>query len=70
MAQMDVKILSITETFGQGPSGTPQPLVVVTFKVGTFGPFSETFPKAGFDPAGANVRLREFANKLGLIGGV
>jgi hypothetical protein len=38
--------------------------VVVTFMVGSHGPFTEIFPKATFDPPTINAKLQDFANKL------
>lgn len=46
-----------------------EPYVVVSFKVGNHGPFTESFLKATFDPNGLNARLADFANKLGLVQG-
>jgi hypothetical protein len=50
-------------------TGKIEPYMVVSFKVGTHGPFAESFLKATFDPNGVNARLLEFAQKLGLVQG-
>jgi len=50
-------------------TGRIEPYIVVSFKVGTHGPFTESFLKSTFDPAGMNARLMDFTNKLGLIQG-
>jgi hypothetical protein len=46
-----------------------EPYMVVTFKVGSHGPFVESFLKSTFDPNGVNARLMDFASKLGLVQG-
>ena len=46
-----------------------EPYMVVTFTVGTHGPFQESFLKSSFDPAQVNQRVNEFAQKLGLLSG-
>ena len=50
-------------------TGRIEPYIVVSFKVGAHGPFSESFLKSTFDPNGMNARLLDFANKLGLVQG-
>jgi hypothetical protein len=63
-------IQSITQSQQVNPTTKqPEPYMVVTFKVGNHGPFVESFPKAGFDPAQVNARLADFASKLGLVQG-
>ena len=46
-----------------------EPYMVVTFTVGTHGPFQESFLKSSFDPAQVNQRVNDFAQKLGLLSG-
>lgn len=46
-----------------------EPYIVVSFKVGNHGPFTESFLKSTFDPNAMNARLNDFASKLGLIQG-
>ena len=43
--------------------------MVVTFTVGTHGPFQESFLKSSFDPSQVNQRVNDFAQKLGLLQG-
>ena len=50
-------------------TGRIEPYIVVSFKVGAHGPFSESFLKSTIDPNGMNARLLDFANKLGLVQG-
>jgi len=69
LSATDVKVLKVTESSQLGASGRPEPSVTITFNVGTHGPFSETFPKATFDPNQANIRIKEFASKLALLPG-
>lgn len=45
------------------------PHMVVTFTVGTHGPFQETFLKQGFDPSKVNQAVADFVQKLGLVAG-
>lgn len=70
MANLQPKITSIKEAVLADP-GTQKavPHMVVTFTVGTHGPFTETFPKAGFDPNTVNQKVADFAQKLGLVAG-
>lgn len=64
------QIQSIREANQLNPAtGKVEPYMVVTFKVGTHGPFTESFPKAGFDPNHINGKLAEFAGKLGMVQG-
>lgn len=46
-----------------------EPYMVVTFTVGTHGPFQESFLKSTFDPNSINARLGDFASKLSLVQG-
>lgn len=69
LSPTDVKVLKVTESSQLGASGRPEATVTITFTVGTHGPFSESFPKATFDPASANLRIKEFASKLALLPG-
>lgn len=46
-----------------------EPYMVVTFTVGTHGPFQESFLKSSFDPSAVNQRVNEFAQKLHLVSG-
>lgn len=62
-------VLSIQETTKQAPNGQLAAMVVVTFKVGNYGPFTESFEKTGFDPNGVNTRLAAFAMQVNLIHG-
>lgn len=64
------QIASIREVQQVNPdTGKIEPFMVVTFKVGTHGPFSESFLKSTFDPNGINARLMDFASKIGLVQG-
>ena len=64
------QIASIREVNQVNPdTGKIEPFMVVTFKVGTHGPFSEAFLKSTFDPNGINARLMDFASKIGLVQG-
>lgn len=70
MPNLAPKITSIKEAVVMDPATQKAtPHMVVTFTVGTHGPFQETFPKAGFDPGQVNQRVNDFAQKLGLISG-
>jgi len=64
MTDGKVTITRIMEMPGTDASGKPQQNVVVQFTVDNHGPFSETFPKAGFDPLQAKSKLADFAQKL------
>lgn len=70
MPNNQLQIAGIHEAAMVNPAtGKTEPYMVVTFKVGTHGPFTETFPKATFDPATVNQRVADFAQKLGLVQG-
>lgn len=70
MATLQPKITSIKETMAMDPATQKVvPHMVVTFTVGTHGPFQETFLKAGFDPGTVNQKVAEFAQKLGMVAG-
>jgi hypothetical protein len=64
------QILAIREVNQVNPqTGKLEPYMAVQFKSGAHGPFTETFPKAGFDPATINTRLMDFCTKLGQVQG-
>jgi len=44
--------------------------IVVTFFVGTHGPFTQTFPLATFDPGQVQQALQAFAAKLAQLPGI
>ena len=70
MANLQPQISSIKEAMQINPATkAAEPYMVVTFTVGTHGPFQESFPKTGFDPSQVNQRVADFAQKLGLIAG-
>jgi len=46
-----------------------EPYMIVTFQVGSHGPFMESFLKRTFDPQGVNARLMDFSQKIGLVQG-
>jgi hypothetical protein len=50
-------------------SGKIEPYMVVSFKVGTHGPFTESFLKSTFDPNTVNTALTSFSSKIGLVQG-
>ncbi|MGC9969432.1 MAG: hypothetical protein ABSE56_02460 [Bryobacteraceae bacterium] len=64
MTDQPVKITRISEVTAIGADRTPQTMLRVEFTVGTHGPFSEMFPKAGFSPEAARAKLEEFARGL------
>lgn len=47
----------------------PTPMIQVQFTVGDNGPFTELFPKAGYDPAAVRQKLDAFANSLQIVTG-
>jgi len=63
-----VSILKINEERTLATNGQSMTSVVVTFNVGSHGPFQERFEKASFDPTAVNAALRAFATKLGNVG--
>jgi hypothetical protein len=69
MDATNIKTQRISETSQIGASGRAEPTITIIFTVDGHGPFTETFPKAGFDPNAANIRIKEFASKLKLLGG-
>lgn len=70
MDNNNLQVSSIREVNQMNPdTGKVEPFIVVTFKVGAHGPFTETFLKSGFDPNTVNARVMAFVNKLGLVQG-
>ena len=70
MPNLQPKITSIREAMQMNPATrVAEPYMVVTFTVGTHGPFQESFLKSSFDPAQVNQRVNDFAQKLGLLSG-
>jgi hypothetical protein len=65
-----LQIASIREVNQMNPdTRMVEPYMVVTFKVGAHGPFTESFLKADFDPHTVNSRIMAFVSKLGLVQG-
>ena len=62
-----VKIQSISETNGPSLNGQFEKQMLVTFMVGSHGPFTQTFPAAGFDPNMAKSALAQFAANIRLL---
>lgn len=70
MPMQQASIQSIREVTQVNPATRQmEPYMVVTFTIGTHGPFQESFLKATFDPNGVNARLGDFASKLSLVQG-
>lgn len=59
----EAKISNITET-SASENGAVIPIILVTFTVGKFGPFTERIPKAQFTNTLLTQRLAEFVAKL------
>ena len=71
MANLQPKITSVKEAvLMDSATQKATPHMVVTYTVGTHGPFQETFPKAGFDPNVVNQKVAEHAQKLGQLTGI
>jgi hypothetical protein len=70
MNATDVKITKISEESSIGANGQMVRQVVITFTVGTHGPFTERLDRANFDPAAARQAVTDFATKLGMLPGV
>lgn len=62
-----VKITKISESLGLGADGKQRDELVITFNVGTFGPFNERFERTTFAAAAANTKLAAFASQLGTL---
>ena len=62
-----VKIQTISETNGTSADGKFEKQMLVTFMVGTHGPFTQTFPAAGFDANMAKSALAQFAANIRLL---
>lgn len=70
MTNNQLKITSIKEAMQVNPATrAAEPYMVVTFTVGTHGPFQESFLKSTFDPSTVNTKVADFAQKLGLVTG-
>jgi len=63
-----IQILKISEERTLAPNGTSVTNVVVTFNVGSHGPFQERFDRLTFNPTAVNAKLREFASQLVNVG--
>jgi len=59
-----VTINRIIETVGRGEGNRIIPMLRVEFMVGQHGPFSQEFPREGFDARAARTKLEEFARQL------
>jgi hypothetical protein len=66
---MNPQITSITERPAMDSSGKMGTNVLVTFKVGTHGPFTIEIPKPQFTAAEANKRVAEFAAHVAGVAG-
>lgn len=69
MPDYTVKIQTIAETNGTSANGQFEKQMLVTFMVGNHGPFTQTFPAAGFDPNMAKSALAQFAANIRLFVG-
>lgn len=70
MANNQLKITSIREAMQVNPATrAAEPYMVVTFTVGSHGPFQESFLKSTFEPSTVNTKVQDFAQKLGLVTG-
>lgn len=70
MPNNQLKITSIREAMQVNPATrVAEPYMVVTFTVGTHGPFQESFLKSSFDPSTVNQKVADFVQKLGLVQG-
>ena len=54
-------IVSYRSTTVPGANGQPVAAIEVTYKVGDYGPFTETFPKTSFSAANVSAKLQDFA---------
>jgi hypothetical protein len=60
----DVTVQKVTQSTEPAANGHAQAVLVYTFTVKGHGPFTESFAKAGFDPAAATAAIAAFAAKL------
>lgn len=70
MTATDIKIVKVTEERPIGPEGKVMPEVVLTFTVGTHGPFTERGTKAEFDSGVLAQRVTTFVQKLANLPGI
>jgi len=62
-------IQKIQEVQGFDAAGKPYTWELVTFMVGTHGPFTEKFPKEGFTAQSVQAKLQEFASHIATLAG-
>jgi len=62
-----VTINRIIETVGRGEGNRIIPMLRVEFMVDKHGPFSQEFPREGFDARAARTKLEAFARELDLL---
>jgi hypothetical protein len=61
---MPATIIRISQEQLQGATGKLEPMIRVDFKVGDHGPFTEHFPKTGYNPAAVAQSLNTFAQQI------
>ena len=63
----DVKVTKLSQVQGIGQDGRPMDMIAVQWTIGTHGPFTDTFPKAGFDQVAALQTIKDTALKLSMF---
>jgi hypothetical protein len=63
----DVKVVKLSQVQGLDQSGRAQDMIAVQWTIGTHGPFTDTFPKAGFDQMAALQVIKDTASKLAMF---
>jgi hypothetical protein len=63
----DVKVVKISQVQAIDQSGRPADMIAVQWTIGTHGPFTEQFPKAGFDQTAALQVIKDLAMKLAMF---
>ncbi|MGH3630263.1 MAG: hypothetical protein ACRDRL_22825 [Sciscionella sp.] len=60
----DVKVVKISQVQGLDQSNRPTDMIAVQWTIGAHGPFTDQFPKAGFDQNAALQTIKDTAMKF------
>jgi len=64
---MTPRVTGIRETRVVGPNGQITTAIVITYMVGTYGPFTLTTNQQDIDSGAANAAMQKFAATLGTL---
>jgi hypothetical protein len=67
---MDVKVIGVREQNTLNPAGGITKVIVLTYMVGTQGPFTLLTTQTDLNSGAANTAMQNFANTLALLPGI